>query len=146
MPCLRVISVDSAFIDVLWDKVCRSGSYYSIGDGASKQSFHRVLFESVFVVEGDDFVIRAEMHPDCIELHPIVFGHSFFKNAPVILAEAILLIDRLFAKMPICCIIPEGMRGAKRLAEIAGLVFERFVDRSLSGVVVRCSVFVKRRI
>lgn len=144
MLCLSIVSVDEAFIEAAWQRVSSAGSYYSIGDGASHETFRRMLFQSVLVVKGEGFIIRVERHADCVELHPIVFGHALFRNAATVLAELTPIIERLFAKTPICCIIPDGMRGAKRLVRIAGFAPEGAVQRNLSGVMLRCSVFVKR--
>jgi hypothetical protein len=144
MHCLSVVAVDDAFVDGLWKKVAPSGSYYSIGDGVCKATFRRVFFESALVLSGNSVVIRFENHKDYVELHPIVMGQSAFRHAKEIVEDASSACERLFAKMPVCCIIPDGMRGAKRLAEVAGFTQKGYVERNLSGVMLRCSVFVKR--
>jgi hypothetical protein len=144
MPCLRAVDVDDSLVDEIWQKVSHSGSYYSIGDGVAKKTFRRVLFESPLVLRGEDFVIRFELHEDCVELHPIVFGPQAFHDVEAKIGELTSFSNRLFAQKPLCCIIPIGMRGAKRLAHSAGFAFHGVLDRSLSGVNVRCAVFVKR--
>jgi hypothetical protein len=144
MPFLKAIDVNDSLVDELWHKVSRSGSYYSIGDGVAKATFCRVLFESPLVLRGKDFVIRCELHNDCVELHPLVFGPGAFHDVRAKVEEIATYATKLFAQKPLCCIIPFGMRGAKRLAESAGFVFHSILNRSLSGVNVRCVVFVKR--
>ena len=144
MHFLDLVDVDEALVDEMWGKVSTSGSYYSIGDGVTKDVFRRMLFESNLVFKGDHFLIRGECHADCVELHPIVFGHSSFRNSKAILGEILPVVEKLFAKKPVCCIIPEGMRGAKHLALTAGLERTGEVTRSLSGVELRCGVYVKR--
>ena len=44
-----------------------------------------MLFESNVVLQGESILVRLEDHNDYVELHPIVFGHSVFKNATGIL-------------------------------------------------------------
>ena len=144
MHYLKCIEINDSLVDELWQKVSKSGSYYSIGDGVTKNVFRRMLFESNVVLQGESILVRLEDHNDYVELHPIVFGHSVFKNAAGILGDVVSVVALLFSNKPICCIIPEGMKGTKRLAEVAGFHYNGPVERSLSGVVIRCSVFVKR--
>ena len=144
MHYLNSCSVDDRLVDEIWERVSKSGSFYSIGDGVSKKTFRRVLFESNLVLTGENFLLRLEFHDDYVEVHPIVFGHSFFRNAKDIAEELSSIADRLFAKKRIWIIIPYEMKGAKHLARIAGFTQISLVYRDLSGVSISCSVFQRR--
>jgi hypothetical protein len=74
-----------------------------------------------------------------------VFGTSLFRDSVPASNELLMLVERLFDQRPICCIIPEGMRSAKRLAEASSFARERMLERNLSGVKLLCGVYVKRR-
>lgn len=71
----------------------------------------------------------------------MVFGLEAFRNAQEILDEIEKLCEKLFDGKPVCCIIPVGMRGARRLALRAGMRKQDEVSRPLSGVVVSCEVY-----
>lgn len=144
MRCLKVVDINDTFVDELWNKVSSSGSYYSIGDGVVKKVFRKVLFDSNFVLQVETFTIRLEVKKDYIEIHPIAFGPSAFRHAKEALRDIVELRDRLFAGKPLCCIIPDGMRGAKRLARISGMTQEGKTTRPLSGIQITCEVFVWR--
>lgn len=141
MPYLRLVSVNEKVIERLWDRISEAGSYYSIGDGVTKEVFSKVLFQSNFVLEAKNLAVRLELHDDYVELHPIVFGPSAFREAKKALEE----ISTLFSTKPICCIIPSDMRGARRLAQAAGMRVMGMAMRPLSGVPVRCTVFEWRK-
>ena len=144
MHCLKTVDVNDKLVDELWNKVSSSGSFYSIGDGVVKKVFRKVLFDSNFVLQVDTLTIRLEVKKDYIEVHPIAFGPSAFRYAKEALRDIIELRDKLFPRKPLCCIIPDGMRGAKRLARIAGMAQEGKTTRPLSGVQITCEVFVWR--
>jgi hypothetical protein len=144
MPYLRAVDIDDRLVDELWEKVSQIGSFYSIGDGVSKETFRKVLFHSDAVFRGPNVIIRLEAKPEYIELHPIVFGHSLFRHAKEALLEVSELRDRLFAGKPIYCIIPSEMNGTKHLALKAGMARIGDVMRPLSGVEIPCEVFLWR--
>jgi len=143
MPYLSAVDVDDSLVDDLWNRVESCGSFYSIGDGVSKEVFRKVLFASALVLRGESVVIRLEAS-EVLEAHPIVLGHSFFRHAKEALSEVVAIRDRLFASRPVCCIIPVKMRGTKALARIAGMTQTGAVMRSLSGVAIPCAVFTWR--
>ena len=137
MHFLKLVSVNDTFIDRLWDRVSDSRRYYAIGDGASKDVFRKVFFQSTYVLEGPNIVVRLDESRDYAELHPIVFGAEPFIHAQ----EAIGDCASLFTSKPVCCIIPSGLRGAKRLARLAGMHQSGGCVRPLSGVSVPCEVW-----
>lgn len=145
MPCLSVIDVDDEFVDETWKRIENCGGFYSIGDGVSKEVFRKMLFGSSLVVEGEGAVVRIQIEESLVEIHPIVFGPSFFMGASLMLQELIERFGGLFSQRPICCIIPDGMRGAKRLARIAGFDETGKASRKLSGVLLLCSVYTWRK-
>jgi hypothetical protein len=138
---LRFEDVGPALVDGLWDKVKGSGSYYSIGDGVTKAVFSKMLFDSALVLGGIGATFRIEKHKDFVEIHPMVFSHEFFGVAKATMEEFAELAAWLFAKKRLCCIIPDGLRGAKRLARLAGFSEGSKVERKLSGVSLVCSVY-----
>lgn len=142
MPFLEAVAVDEALVDDLWKRIEETGSFYSIGDGVSKEQFRKVMFESSLVLRGGSSMFRLEEHPDYFELHPIVFGPSAFAHARELLGEIEGIRDKMFAKKPICCIIPRRMRGAKRLALEAGMKATGEVVRQFSGVAIACTVYM----
>jgi hypothetical protein len=144
MRCLKTVEINDSFVDEIWNKVASSGSYYSIGDGVKKEVFRKVLFNSNFVLQTEGLLIRLEVRESCIEIHPISFGPSTFRYAKEALKDIVDLRDRLFAGKLVCCIIPDGMRGAKRLARIAGMTSVEKLVRPLSGVPILCEVFIWR--
>lgn len=141
MRYLEEVPVDAVLVDEMWEKVADSGSYYSIGDGMTKNVFRSMLFQSNIVLRGPSVLIRLVDMKECLEAHPIAFGHSFFHHAREALADVMGIRDRFFPEKPICCIIPEGMKGAKRLARVAGMSETGKVTRGLSGVSIPCRVF-----
>ena len=136
MPYLKAIDVDDEFVDEIWNRVSTSGSYYSIGDGVSKNVFRQMLFGS-FVLKGDGLVLRLDVKGNEIEIHPMIFGPSAFRYAKEALGE----VKEFFPESAICVIIPEGMRGAKRLAMAAGMKEAGKYSRPLSGVIIQCSIW-----
>jgi hypothetical protein len=140
MPYLKAVDVDDRLVEELWGKVNGVGSYYSIADGTTKEVFRRVLFASVLVLRNESVVMRFDDKGEYVELHPMVFKHEFFRHAN----EAIREAAAAFAGKPICCIIPDGLRGAKRLARVGGMVETGKMIRSLSGVPISCTIFTWR--
>ena len=144
MHYLEAVDVSDRVVDEIWEKVSRAGSYYSIADGVTKEVFRRMLFESSILYRAPSLIIRLNFNKDFVEIHPIAFGPSVFKHAREALSEIVALRDRLFAEKPICVIIPDGMRGAKRLAKAAGMSEEAKYVRAFSGVAIPCTVFTWR--
>ena len=144
MRYLEPVDVNDRFVDEMWKKVSEAGSYYSIGDGVTKETFRKVLFQSALVLRGASAIFRIENNRDFVEVHPIVFGHSFFRDAHSVLEEGVKLLGKLFDSKPICCIIPDGMKGTRHLAQIAGMTEAGKLARELSGVPISCTVFVWR--
>jgi len=144
MHCLRAVDVDDRLVDEIWEKVSGVGSYYSIADGCTKDLFRSRLFQSNAVLQGEGLLLRLEAGEGCLEVHPIAFGPSSFRHAKEALQDIVELRDRLFATKPICCIIPDGMRGARRLAREAGMTRTGTVIRPLSGIPIPCTVFTWR--
>jgi len=141
MHCLEAVSVDDSFVDELWIRVSGIGGYYSIGDGITKDVFRRMLFSSAMVLQAPNLTIRLADEEKCLEVHPIAFGPSAFRHAACAMDDIVELRDKVFKEKPICCIIPDGMRGAKRLALAAGMTKSEAMVRDLSGVQVSCTVF-----
>jgi hypothetical protein len=137
MHFLKLVSVNDAFNDELWNRVSDSRRYYSIGDGFSKEVFRKVFFQSNYVLKGPNIVVRLEEARDYVECHPIVFGVEPFLHA----REAMGDCASLFTSKPVCCIIPSGLRGAKRLARLAGMHQSGGCRRPLSGVVIPCEIW-----
>lgn len=144
MHCLKAIEVNDRLVDELWNKVASAGSYYSIGDGVTKEVFRKVLFQSNFVLRAEALLIRLEVKKTYIEIHPISFGPSTFRCAKEALKDIVELRDKLFAGKLVCCIIPDGMRGAKKLARTSGMTSIERLVKPLSGVPIPCEVFVWR--
>jgi hypothetical protein len=144
MHFLKPVDVDDAFVDEEWKKVSSVGGYYSIGDGVSKDVFRRMFFQSDFVLQSPSLTIRIVAEKDCLEVHPIVFGGSVFRHAVCALEDIVELRDKHFANKPICCIIPNEMHGARRLAVAAGMTEAGKCSRSLSGVEIPCTIFTWR--
>ena len=144
MRFLKAVDIDESALGELWEKVSRSGGYYSIGDGSSEGHFREVFFASEKVLVGPSLVVRIELRDGFVEVHPIVFGPEPFRIAADAFDDVIETRDRCFAGRPICCIIPDGMRGARRLARLAGMKEAGKTERSLSGVTVSCTVFARR--
>jgi hypothetical protein len=141
---IKLIDVDDEFIDSLWNKINFAGSFYSIGDGVTKDTFRRVMYASSYVLAIDGGVIRLEIGSDFVELHIIVFNHAAFRNPKGIMESIVSRLGSSFHDKPICCIIPSEMRGAKRLAILAGMTQEMHLVRQLSGVNIDCDVFMRR--
>ena len=144
MRYLEAVDVSDRIVDEIWERVSKAGSYYSIADGITKGNFRRMLFESSILYRAPSLVVRLNFTPEYVEIHPIAFGPSVFKHAREALSEIVELRDRLFSDKPICAIIPDGMRGAKRLAKVAGMTEEARYVRALSGVAIPCTVFTWR--
>ena len=144
MYYLKVVDVTDDFVDEEWKKVSDVGSYYSIGDGISKDTFRRMLFQSDFILQAPSLTIRLVSEKDYLEVHPIAFGNSVFRHAACAMDDIVELRDKHFAEKPICCIIPDGMRGAERLALAAGMTKAGKCTRPLSGVMIACTVFTWR--
>lgn len=140
MKFIEIIDVNEALIDSIWDRIKDVGSFYSIGDGASRETFSRVMYGSSAVLKIQDGFIRAEDNGAFVELHPIFFGHSAFRQANGIMDE----ITKLFHGKNICCIIPSRMESAMDLALKAGMHEIGTMHRELSGVPVVCTVFIRR--
>jgi hypothetical protein len=138
---IKVLDVDSQLVDKLWSRVEHSGSFYSIGDGVTKENFRRVLYGSSYVVAIDGGIVRLDIGSDYVELHPIAFSHAIFRNAHETIEAIYSRFVRSFQSKPICCIIPSEMRAAKVLAQLAGMHYEGVVYRLLSGVKLACSVY-----
>ena len=145
MHCLKVVDVDEELVDDLWKQVSGIGSYYSIGDGFSREVFQRMLYHSNFVLQAPSLTIRLVAEKDYLEVHPIAFGNSVFRHAVCAMEDIAELRDSIFKGREICCIIPDGMRGAKRLAQAAGMTETNKCIRELSGVVIACTVFTWRQ-
>jgi hypothetical protein len=143
MPYLKAIDVDDELVDELWEKVSSSGSFYSIGDGVTKERFRWVLFQSALVLRGPCIVVRLDVG-EYVEYHPMIFGHSIFRYGREVLEDIARFRDRLFPNKPICCIIPDRMRGTKHLAISGGMVETGRFVRGLSGVAIPCTVFTWR--
>ena len=141
MHYLREIAVDDGLVDELWERVKHCGSFYSIGDGYSKEHFRSVLFRSEKVFRGEGMVVRLEAYHDYLEIHPIVLGPSAFRHTNEMLNELIEVSAKSFYRRPICCIIPNRMRGARLLARSAGMILRGCVERNLSGVMIPCGVW-----
>ena len=141
MHYLKAVNVDEELVSKLWHRVGSVGSFYSIADGASKDHFRHVLYSSDAVLQGPGVFIRLEARNGSLEVHPIVVGHEAFHFAHDMVEDIASLRDERFAGKAICCIIPEGMRGAKRLAEVAGMKQCGRCKRSLSGVEISCAVY-----
>ena len=141
MQFAKIVDVDEGFLNSLWQKVENSGSFYSIGDGVTREHFDRVFYESSLVFELEDGIARFEVNPSYVEVHVLVFGHKFFRLAKQALAEIYEMASSIFRDKEIRCIIPDRMRGFKRLALAAGMTPRGFVDRMLSGIPIRCAVF-----
>ena len=137
MRFLSLVSVNDKFVDALWDRAKGAGGYYAIGDGASKDVFRRMFFQSNYVLEGPNIVVRLNENLDHVELHPIIFGVEPFIHA----REAMSDCASLFTSKPICCIIPSGLRGARRLAKLAGMHQSGGCVRPLSGVQIPCEIW-----
>jgi len=138
---IKVLDVDEALVDSLWGKIKDTGSFYSIGDGATKDVFRAALYKSSYVLEISGAIIRLEVGDFLVELHPIVFGPSLYEVAPKMLKEIYERFGSSFRKKSICCIIPQGMRAAKRLAVRAGMREFGPVTRLLSGVPLPCVMY-----
>jgi hypothetical protein len=141
MQYAKLVDVDSALVDNLWAKLESSGSFYSIADGCSKEHFSKVLFESSLVVRIEGGIVRLVDEGSYVELHPIVFGHSLFRNAATTLDELHSLTRRAFQSKPIRCIIPNRMHAAMHLAKLAGMTEIDMVMRNLSGIPIACTVY-----
>ena len=138
---ISVIDVTDTFVDNLWDKVKDSGSFYSIGDGSSKECFRRVFFESSLVLKVPGGFARFNVEPSFVELHPIIFGPELYRNARSTLEGICELARESFQGKPIRCIIPSRMKGLKRLAVLAGMEHRGACVRPLSGVPISCEVY-----
>lgn len=142
---LNVATVDDEFVERAWKQVQACGGLYSIGDGACFETFRQVLFDSSLVVYGPAFVVRFENRDDCIEIHPIVLGHSFFADSPSLMAQAAKLRDTFFAPgKEFRCIVPDSLIAARHLAKIAGFEETDSVVRELSAMPIRCTVYTWR--
>jgi hypothetical protein len=141
MPYLEAVDVDDRLVDELWEKLSCAGSYYSIADGISKDNFRSVLFRSSLVLRGPQLLVHLSEEKDFVELHPIAFGPECFRYASEALEDVGKFCERLFAKKPLCCIIPDGMRGARALARAAGMSEAGGYKRMLSGIEVSCTIF-----
>jgi hypothetical protein len=141
---INVVDVDDAFVDELWKRVESSGSFYSIGDGTTKNVFRRMMFKSDLVLSIPGGYVRLDIGSDVIELHPIVFGPSAFVAAGDTLERIYALFSKLFQDKPICCIIPNEMRAAKKLALLAGMREKGPIARMLSGIRIACTAYVWR--
>lgn len=144
MRCLRIVDVNDNIVDELWKKVENLGSFYSISDGVTKSTFRKMLFESTVLLQAENLVIRISESRGFIELHPIVFGPMAFRQARYALSDVGEYRDKLFAGKPLCCIIPNGMRGAKKLAMAAGMTETGDTNRLFSGILIPCSIFIWR--
>jgi hypothetical protein len=142
MHYLGPVDVNEDFVDSLWDRVSDIGGLHSIGDAVSREVLGKVMFGSAAVFKGPGWVIRMDLCDGYAELHPMAFGPTLFQYANEILSEIASL--PLFADKPIRCIIPESLRGAKRLARMAGMTEVSKMTRMLSGIPIACSVFERR--
>ena len=138
---IKIVDVDEAFLESLWDKVATSGSFYSIGDGITKVHFKKVFYESTLVIELEGGISRFEECKDFVEVHVLVFGHSFYRNAKQSLQDIYHLAAGIFQNKPIRCMIPSEMKGFLRLPEAAGMHKIGTQLRLLTGVPVTCTVF-----
>lgn len=136
----NLATVDEALVDEIWSKVREAGGFYSIGDGASREVLKRVLFQSAYVFRTEGGYVRLENLGKGFELHPIILGPSMVRDAKAIFEE----IAKRFPNSDICCIIPDGMKAAKRLARRIGMLEAGPFVRCLSGIALRCSVFTRR--
>jgi len=144
MPLIEYVDVDDKFIDELWEKVSECASFYSIGDGCSREHFRKVFFESDIVARLEGGFARAEIYDGFVELHVLVFGPSFFANAKAALQKFYDDSQKLFNGREIRCIIPARMKGFKMLAKHAGMAFDSQCSRLLSGIPILCNVFIWR--
>jgi hypothetical protein len=141
MPLIEYVDVDDEFIDELWEKVSLAPGFYSIGDGFSKEHLRRVFFDSDIVARTEGGYARIELRDDFAEIHVLVFGPSFFVNAKAAIEELYESNIRLFRDKEIRCIIPSRMKGFRKLAKYAGMVFESQCVRLLSGIAITCDQF-----
>ena len=138
---IEIVDVDENLIDEIWDKVKESPSFESIGDGCSRAQVHKVYFESNLVIRANGSYARFEVNDSYVEIHVMIFKHSFFRDAKENLRSLYAFAHKSFQNRPIRCMIPNEMRGFKRLAEIAGMRALGLVSRNLSGVPITCAVF-----
>jgi hypothetical protein len=144
MPLIEYVDVDEAFVGELWEKVSECASFYSIGDGFSREHFHKVFFESDIVAKLEGGFARAEIYDDFVELHVLVFGPSFFRNANEALNRFYDDNRKLFKDREIRCIIPSRMKGFRMLAKYAGMAFDAQCSRLLSGIPILCDRYIWR--
>jgi hypothetical protein len=138
---IRPLDVDEELIERIWNKVKDSGSFYSIGDGVTREHFKKVFFESNLVIAIEGGIARFELNDNFVEIHVLVFGHSFFRNAAETLRAIYAFAQKSFQNKPIRCMIPNEMRGFKRLAQIAGMAEIGLCSRNLTGVLITCMVY-----
>jgi hypothetical protein len=141
MQYIEYVDVDESFLRDIWDKVSLSPGYYSIGDGFSYDHLRHVFFNSDIVARLEGGFARVEVKDNFIEIHVLVFGPSFFRNAKSALKELSENNKQLFQDKDIRCIIPSRMKGFRRLAKYAGMVFQSQCIRFLSGSPITCDVF-----
>lgn len=144
MQFIKILDVDEKLVEFLWSRVSCVGGFYSIGDANSHDHFRRMLFESSFVLQAGEAFLRLEVINGGIELHPIIFGVSAVRNPSEVLASVHRSIGNMFKFLPIYCIIPSRMRGARKLALRAGMTEFGDLVRNLSGIPIVCTGYIWR--
>jgi hypothetical protein len=145
MRYIKLIDVDDDFVSSLWTKVENAGSFYSIGDGYSKEHLRNVLYASNFVLSCPEGIIRFEIHSDFVEAHTMIFGHSAFSYLSDIASDIEELKASFFPDKPLCCIIPAKMKSFLRLVKAIGFAPESTFLRLLSGRPITCIKFIWRK-
>jgi hypothetical protein len=135
---LRLLDVNDALVEQLWNYVKNAGSFYSIGDGNSKEVFRKALYKSNYVLEAPGVFMHLNYEPSYVELHPILVGHQAIRTAKWAMKAIYDLLGSYFEGKPICCIIPSELESTMKLAEICGMHKEGLMLRPLSGVNVTC--------
>jgi hypothetical protein len=141
---INLVDIDEELVEGLWSRIADSGGFYSIGDGVTREHFRRMLFSSSLAMMSDSVFLRFEAKEDFNEMHPLVFSHKAFNDPEASLQRAYSLGLGVFRNLPLCCIIPNRMKGLKRLAEKAGMDQSGYLERSLTGIPVSCSKYLWR--
>ena len=142
--CLKLVSADEALVDRMWQAVESLGRWYSAADGVTKETLRKVVFRSSLIAESSELFLRFEITDDYVELHPVVRSHGVFAHREEILAFLSSTRESFFHAKPLCCIIPESMKSAMKLATRFCFEFVGYVNREFSGRVTRCSVYAWR--
>ena len=141
---INLVDIDEELVENLWNRIADSGGFYSIGDGVTREHFRAMLFSSSLAMMSDEVFLRFEVKEDFNEMHPLIFSHKAFDKPEASLQRAYSLGLGVFRNLPLCCIIPNRMKGLKRLAQKAEMVHSSYIVRNLTGESISCSVYLWR--